>query len=163
MSRLLLLVAFLVLVGPDQIATAQATEHGLDALIPDTTALPDGCAARPLDDSAPPFLTTNPMASDDSTFVQAITRGAFRGDAPADRVEAALMGVYDSNHEMGIFAFRFDDDALAQQAHDAAEANAEAQFLRVQGAVLVMVWRDGPEDACFKALTDHVASVLAVE
>jgi len=163
MSRLLSLAVLLLLVGPPQTATAQATERGLEAFIPDTTALPTGCAPRPLDDTAPPFLTTNPMTSEDSTFVQAVTRGVFRGTLPTAYPEAALMGVYQTADEMGIFAFRFADDALAQQARDAASTSGGVQVLRAQGPLLVMVWREGPEDACYTALEEHVTAVLTEE
>jgi hypothetical protein len=163
MSRLLFFAVLLLLTGPAQTTTAQTTEHGLEAFIPDTTALPEGCAPRPLDATAPPFLTRNPMASEDSTFVQAVTRGVFRGTLPTARPEAALMGVYQTADEMGIFAFRFADDALARQARDAASTSGGVQVLQAQGPLLAMVWREGPEDACYTALEEHVTSVLAEE
>ncbi|NBC16824.1 MAG: hypothetical protein GVY18_05835 [Bacteroidetes bacterium] len=163
MSRLLFLAVLLLLAGPPQTATAQATEHGLEAFIPDSTALPEGCAPRPLDDSAPPYLTSNPMASDDSTFVQAVARGVFRGDTLEADPEATLIAVYQTDDEMGVFAFRFADDALAQQARDAARTSGGVQILQTRGPVLVMVWREGPEDACYTALEKHVTSVLAGE
>lgn len=158
----LLLTAVLLLAGcagsTQPTTTTSTSVEGLDALIPAT--LPAGCTARSLDDDAPPFLTANPMTSTDPAFVQGVSNGAFRGDAPADRITEALMAVYDSGHENGMFAFRFDDRAIAEQAGAFLQENEDAQFVRVQGNTLVAVWRDGPEDACFSALTAHAASII---
>lgn len=161
---LFILIAALLIAGcsgaTHTTSAPSAATPGLSLLIPQTDALPGQCTARALDAEAPPFLTANPMASAAASFREGAGNMAFRGDAPVDRIEEALIGVYDSSHEIGIFAFRFDDPALAQRAGEFIESNDEAQFVLVKDATLAAVWRDGPEDTCFNALATHLAAVL---
>ncbi len=134
----------------------------LEALIIDPTALPEGCTVRPLDDNAPPFMTSNPMASDGATFIEGISMMAFRGDGSPAAIEEALMGVYDSTHELGIIAFRFSDPVTAQEAHEAATSNADGQEILRRGNTVAIIWRDGRDDACFQALSSHAKGALEI-
>lgn len=149
--------------GPPATDADASPPATLAGLLPAEGDLPAGCTPRPLDDTAPPFLSANPMVSGDPAFVQPLLEGAFRGDADASQVEEALFGVYEAPHEVGLFAFQAADAAGAEQLQALADRNADAQFIRRSGAVLALVWRDGPDDPCFQRLTAHVAGALAVD
>lgn len=162
LRRLLLLtVAFAFGCASSQ-PTATPTAS-LEDLIVDASELPDGCTVRAVNDDAPPFITGNPMASGDPDFIRGILEIGLRGGGAAEDVEEALVGVYDSNHELGIIAFRFTSAEVARQARAAAESNADGQEILLDGTTLAVLWRDGPDDACFQTLADHARQTLGAE
>lgn len=165
MLRLLvfLTVVFAFGCASSQPMPASTASASLQALIVGASELPAGCTARPLNDEAPSFLSANPMAADEAGFIRGVSEMAFRGDGPADEIEEAMIGVYDGTHELGLFAFRFTNTEIAEQARDFAERNEEGQEILLDGTTLVVIWRDGPEDACFQTLANHAKQTLGVE
>ena len=142
-------------------ADASALTASLAGLLPPDGSLPASCSPRPLDDTAPPFLTANPMTSADPAFVRPLFEGAFRGDADPSQAKEALFSLYEAPYEVGLFAFRMANAASAEQLQTLAEQNADAQFIRRSGPILALVWRDGPDGPCFQRLTAHVAEAMA--
>lgn len=163
MLRCLLLLTVVFAFGCASSQPTPTATASLEDLIVDASELPTGCTVRAVNDDAPPFITANPMASGDPAFIQGIIEIGFRGDGSAEDVEEALVGVYDSSHEIGIIAFRFTSTEVARQARAAAESNADGQEVLLDGTTLAVLWRDGPADACFHTLADHARQTLEVE
>lgn len=157
-----LLVLFVLVACLSTPTTAQDAPQGLLRFIPNVEDLPSGCQVRTLDDKAPPFLTSNPQASGDPTFIKNMVEMVFRGGVQSSNVEEALMGAYQSTHEVGLLAYFFNNNEEAKKARNVAVGNEEAQEILLKDASLVLIWRDGSTDTCFEAITNHVRTAMGL-